>query len=76
MLMAGRNCRRAIDKVLTVVAKQAAGLVRQHELAEEAGRPEAIARADELRRSLLSAVNPTCAHRWLAPRRRCQWTQR
>ncbi len=43
--------------MLTAVAKQAAGLVRQRELTEEAGRAEAIARADELRRSLLSAVS-------------------
>ena len=31
--------------------------MRQRELTEEAGRAEAIARADELRRSLLSAVS-------------------
>ena len=39
------------------VAKQAAGLVKQRELTEEAGKAEAIAQADELRRSLLSAVS-------------------
>jgi two-component system sensor histidine kinase KdpD len=39
------------------VANQAAGLARQQELTEEARRAEAIARADELRRSLLSAVS-------------------
>jgi two-component system sensor histidine kinase KdpD len=39
------------------VAKQAAGLIRQRELAEEASRTEAVVRADELRRSLLSAVS-------------------
>lgn len=43
--------------MLTAVAKQAAGLVRQRELTEEAGEAESIARADELRRSLLSAVS-------------------
>jgi two-component system, OmpR family, sensor histidine kinase KdpD len=43
--------------VLTAVAKQAAGLVRQRELTVEAGQAEAITRADELRRSLLSAVS-------------------
>ena len=43
--------------MLTAVAKQAAGLVKQRELTEEAGRAEAIAQADELRRSLLSAVS-------------------
>jgi two-component system sensor histidine kinase KdpD len=43
--------------VLGAVAIQAAGLVRQRELTAEAGRAEAIAKADELRRSLLSAVS-------------------
>ena len=43
--------------MLGAVAKQAAGLIRQRELAEEAGRAEAIVQADELRRSLLSAVS-------------------
>jgi len=43
--------------VLSAVANQAAGLARQKELTEEAGKAEAIARADELRRSLLSAVS-------------------
>ena len=43
--------------MLTAVAKQAAGLVKQRELTEEAGKAEAIAQADELRRSLLSAVS-------------------
>ena len=44
-------------RVLGAVAKQAAGLVKQRELTEEAGKAEAIAQADELRRSLLSAVS-------------------
>ena len=43
--------------MLTAVAKQAAGLVKQRELAEEASKAEAISQADELRRSLLSAVS-------------------
>ena len=43
--------------MLTAVAKQAAALLRQRELAEEAGKAEAFAQADELRRSLLSAVS-------------------
>ena len=43
--------------MLSAVAKQAAGLVKQRELTEEAGKVEAIAQADELRRSLLSAVS-------------------
>jgi two-component system sensor histidine kinase KdpD len=57
MLMAGKKLAARDRRVLTAVAKQAAGLVRQRELAEEASRAEAIGQADELRRSLLSAVS-------------------
>jgi two-component system, OmpR family, sensor histidine kinase KdpD len=57
LLLAGRRLHARDRRVLGAVAKQAAGLVRQRELIEEAGRAEAIARADELRRSLLSAVS-------------------
>lgn len=57
LLMAGRTLTARDRRVLSAVAKQAAGLARQKELAEEAGRAESIARADELRRSLLSAVS-------------------
>src|ERR1700754_3917974 len=57
MLMAGRKLSARDRRGLSAVAKQDAGLVRQRELTEEAGRSEAIARADELRRSLLSAVS-------------------
>ena len=57
MLMAGRKLAARDRRVLGAVAKQAAGLVRQRELTEEAGKAEAIAQADELRRSLLSAVS-------------------
>lgn len=57
MLMAGRKLSTRDRRVLTAVAKQAAGLIRQRELAEEASQTEAIVRADELRRSLLSAVS-------------------
>lgn len=57
LLMAGRGLPARDRRVLTVVAKQAAGLVRQRELTEEASRAEAIEKADELRRSLLSAVS-------------------
>jgi two-component system sensor histidine kinase KdpD len=57
MLMTGRRLAARDRRVLTAVAKQAAGLVRQRELIEEASRAEAIERADELRRSLLSAVS-------------------
>lgn len=57
LLMAGRQLPAHDRRVLSTVARQAAGLVRQRELTEEAGRAEAITRADELRRSLLSAVS-------------------
>lgn len=57
MLLAGPTLAARDRRVLTVVAKQAAGLVRQRELAAEASRVEAIEKADELRRSLLSAVS-------------------
>lgn len=57
MLTAGRSLPASDRRVLTAVAKQAAGLVRQRELVEEASKAEAIEKADELRRSLLSAVS-------------------
>jgi two-component system, OmpR family, sensor histidine kinase KdpD len=57
MLMAGRKLTARDRRVLGAVAKQATGLVKQRELTEEAGKAEAIAQADELRRSLLSAVS-------------------
>jgi two-component system sensor histidine kinase KdpD len=57
MLLAGKKLSTRDRRVLSAVARQAAGLVRQRELAEEAGRAEAIIQADELRRSLLSAVS-------------------
>ena len=57
MLLAGHSLPAADRRVLTVVANKAASLVRQRDLAAEAGRAEAIGKADELRRSLLSAVS-------------------
>jgi two-component system, OmpR family, sensor histidine kinase KdpD len=57
MLMSGKKLPARDRRVLSAVAKQAAGLVKQSELIEEAGKAEAIAQADELRRSLLSAVS-------------------
>ncbi|NLA36784.1 MAG: histidine kinase, partial [Actinobacteria bacterium] len=57
MLLAGHSLPAADRRVLTLVANKAAGLVRQRELASEASRAEAIEKADELRRSLLSAVS-------------------
>ncbi|BBX66895.1 sensor histidine kinase [Mycolicibacterium psychrotolerans] len=57
LLLAGKTLPARDRRVLTAVAKQAAGLVRQRELTAEAGQAEAIAQADNLRRSLLSAVS-------------------
>ncbi|MEB3068592.1 sensor histidine kinase [[Mycobacterium] vasticus] len=57
MLIGGRQLAARDRRVLSAVAKQAAGLVRQRELTDEASRSEAVMRADELRRSLLSAVS-------------------
>ena len=57
LLLAGRKTQARDRRVLGAVARQAAGLVRQRTLTEEAGRAEALAKADELRRSLLSAVS-------------------
>ncbi|HET9876236.1 MAG TPA: sensor histidine kinase KdpD [Mycobacterium sp.] len=57
MLLAGRQLAARDRRVLSAVAKQAAGLVRQRELTEDASRAEAVMQADELRRSLLSAVS-------------------
>ena len=57
LLLSGKKLLARDRRVLGAVAKQAAGLVRQRELTDEAGKAEAIARADELRRSLLSAVS-------------------
>ncbi|ORA36923.1 sensor histidine kinase [Mycobacterium aquaticum] len=57
LLMSGRQLPARDRRVLGAVAMQAAGLVRQRELSEAAGKANAIAQADELRRSLLSAVS-------------------
>jgi len=57
LLLDGRGLPARDRRILTVVAKQAAGLVRQRELSEEASKAEAVEKADELRRSLLSAVS-------------------
>ena len=57
LLLSGTQLPARDLRVLTAVAKQAAGLVRQRELTQEAGKAEAIAQADELRRSLLTAVS-------------------
>ena len=56
MLMSGRALTGRDRRVLSVVATQAAGLVKQGELAEEAGKVQSLAEADEMRRLLLSAL--------------------
>jgi two-component system sensor histidine kinase KdpD len=56
MLLSGRALTGRDRRVLGVVATQAAGLVKQGELAEEAGKVQSLAEADELRRLLLSAL--------------------
>jgi two-component system, OmpR family, sensor histidine kinase KdpD len=56
MLLSGRALTARDRRVLSVVATQAAGLVKQGELAEEAGKAQSLAEADELRRLLLSAL--------------------
>ena len=60
MLLAGRGLPARNRRVLTAVAMQAAGLVKQRELSEEAGKAEAISRADELRRSLAASCLRSC----------------
>ncbi len=56
MLLSGRALTARDRKVLSAVATQAAGLVKQHELAEEAGKAQSLAQAAEMRRLLLSAL--------------------
>ncbi|HTZ13415.1 MAG TPA: sensor histidine kinase KdpD [Mycobacterium sp.] len=56
LLMSGRALSGRDRRVLGVVATQAAGLVKQSELAAEAGKVQSLAEADELRRLLLSAL--------------------
>ena len=56
MLLSGRALTGRDRRVLGVVATQAAGLVKQGELAAEAGKVQSLAQADELRRLLLSAL--------------------
>jgi two-component system, OmpR family, sensor histidine kinase KdpD len=56
MLMTGRGLTGRDRRVLSVVATQAAGLVKRGELAEEADKVKSLAEADELRRLLLSAL--------------------
>ncbi|MFI1237217.1 sensor histidine kinase [Nocardia salmonicida] len=57
LLLAGRSIDSTDRPVLTAVANQAVGLVRQARLTEEAGAAAALLEADRLRRALLSAVS-------------------
>lgn len=57
LLMTGKKLAARDRRVLGAVAKQAAAMVKQRELTEEASKAAAISQADELRRSLLSAVS-------------------
>ena len=57
LLLVGERTRAHDRRVLAAVANQAAGMVRQARLAEEASRANALAEADALRRALLSAVS-------------------
>ncbi|WP_241387463.1 sensor histidine kinase [Rhodococcus sp. CH91] len=57
LLLAGPQLRARDRRILTAVAGQAAGLVRQRELADEAARATALTETDRLRRLLLSAVS-------------------
>ena len=57
LLLAGRAIDSTDRPVLSAVANQAAGLVRQARLAEEASTAAALLEADRLRRALLSAVS-------------------
>ncbi|MET7767626.1 sensor histidine kinase KdpD [Nocardia sp. NPDC005366] len=57
LLLSGRPLSAGDRPVLNAVANQAAGLVRQGRLAEEASAAAALLEADRLRRALLSAVS-------------------
>ncbi|SNT17763.1 sensor histidine kinase [Rhodococcoides kyotonense] len=57
LVLAGTATRAHDRRVLVAVANQAAGLVRQARLTDEAARASALAEADVLRRALLSAVS-------------------
>jgi two-component system sensor histidine kinase KdpD len=56
LLLSGRALTARDRKVLSAVVTQAAGLVKQHELTEEAGKAQTLAQAAEMRRLLLSAL--------------------
>lgn len=57
MLLCGSPLQARDRRVLGAVAKQAVGLIKQRQLSEDASKAAALAEADQLRRSLLSAVS-------------------
>lgn len=57
LLLSGRRLSSGDRAVLGAVANQAAGLVHQRQLREEASAAQALLEADKLRRALLSAVS-------------------
>ncbi|MCX5046001.1 sensor histidine kinase KdpD [Aldersonia sp. NBC_00410] len=57
LLLGGAELPARDRRVLNAVANQAVGLIRQRQLADEAASAAALAEADRLRRSLLSAVS-------------------
>ena len=57
LLLTGPQLRIRDRRILTAVAGQAAGLIRQRELAAEAANAATLAETDRLRRLLLSAVS-------------------
>ncbi|OZF00622.1 sensor histidine kinase KdpD [Rhodococcus sp. 14-2470-1a] len=57
LLLAGSKTGAHDRRVLAAVANQAAGLIRQAELAEEASTASVVAEGDRLRRALLSSVS-------------------
>ncbi|MFC9789534.1 ATP-binding protein [Rhodococcus sp. NPDC127528] len=57
VLLSGHELRGHDRRVLGSVANQAVGLIRQEQLAAEASEARALAAADRLRRSLLTAVS-------------------
>ncbi|MFF2059103.1 MAG: sensor histidine kinase KdpD [Rhodococcus qingshengii] len=57
LLLAGPDLSARDRRVLTVVAHQAVGMIRQEKLTVEASKAAALTEADQLRRALLSAVS-------------------
>jgi two-component system, OmpR family, sensor histidine kinase KdpD len=57
MLLSGRKLQARDLRVLSAVAKQAVGLVKQRELVEEASHAHTIAQADKFHTAVLSAVS-------------------